>query len=77
MVGRGDEELRQEQEEIRQWDAVIVETCGPFPGRDRGAANLKRKHRLGTAILQIYRMIGIYLRGGRPEDVHLARITRT
>jgi hypothetical protein len=69
VVGRGDEELRQEQEEIRRWDAVIVEMRAVLDGIE--AANLKRKYRLGSAILQIYRMIGIYLRGGRPEDVLL------
>ncbi len=46
-------ELREEQEEIRRWDAVIVEMRAVLDGIE--AANLKRKHRLGTAILQIYR----------------------
>ena len=30
------------------------------------AANLKRKHRLGRAILQIYRILGIYFRPRPP-----------
>ena len=35
------------------------------------AANLKRKHRLGSAILQIYRMLGIYLHDPHPDDIYL------
>lgn len=67
LVHRTGEELRQEQEEIRRWEQVIVEFRAIIDGIE--AANLKRKHRLGTAILRIYRMIGIYLQGGRPEDL--------
>ena len=69
VAKRTAEELRQEQEDCRRWDQVIAELRAITDGIE--AANLKRKHRLGTAILRIYRMIGIYLRGGRPEDVHL------
>lgn len=67
VVGRGGEELQQEQEEIRHWEKVIVEMRALLDGIE--AANLKRKHRLGSAILQIYRMVGIYLRGSDPGDI--------
>lgn len=69
MVQRTAEELRQEQDESRRWDQVIVELRAIIDGIE--AANLKRKHRLGTAILQLYRMIGICLRNRRPDDVYL------
>jgi hypothetical protein len=69
-VGRSSEELRQEDEEIRRWDAVILEMRALTDGIE--AANLKRKHRLGQAILQIYRFLGIYVRRHpRPEDAYL------
>jgi hypothetical protein len=70
LVQRDGEELRQEQEEIRRWDRVIVELRAITDGIE--AANLKRKHRLGKAILRIYRLLGSYLRGGGgPEDRYL------
>ena len=69
MVKRSAEELRQEQEEIQRWDRVIVELRALTDGIE--AANLKRKHRLGKAILQIYYMLRAYLKVDRPEDVHL------
>jgi hypothetical protein len=69
LVGRNSEELREEHEEIRRWDAVILEMRALTDGIE--AANLKRKHRLGTAILKVYRFIRIYLRYPRPEDAYL------
>lgn len=69
IAKRSGEELRQEQEEIRRWEEVIVELRAILDGIE--AANLKRKHRLGTAILQIYRILGIYFRRSRPEDAYM------
>ncbi len=69
MVKRTGEELGQEQEEIRRWDEVIREMRALTDGIE--AANVKRKHRLGTAILHIYRMLGIYLHRSRPEDAYM------
>ncbi len=69
LVKRTGEELRQEQDEIRRWDETIVAMRAFTDGLD--AANLKRKHRLGRAILKIYRLIGIYLENAHPEDVYL------
>lgn len=66
---RDGEELRQEQEEIRRWDQVIVEMRAITDGIE--AANLKRKHRLGSALLQIYKMLAINLRGGGGEDAYM------
>ena len=48
MVKRTGEDLGQEQEEIRHWDEVIREMRALTDGIE--AANVKRKHRLGTAI---------------------------
>jgi hypothetical protein len=69
IVERSAEELRQEQEEIRRWDDVIVEFRAITNGIE--AANLKRKHRLGMAILRIYQMIGIHLRNPNNEDIKM------
>lgn len=70
IVKRTGEELREEQEEIARWDEVIRELRALTAGVE--AANVKRKHRLGTAILQIYRMLGISLeRSSDPEDAYL------
>jgi len=49
MIERSAEDLRQEQEESRRWDEVVVEMRAITDGIE--AANLKRKHRLGSAIL--------------------------
>jgi hypothetical protein len=68
-VKRSGEELGQEQEEIRRWDEVIREMRALTDGIE--AANMKRKHRLGTAILHIYRMLGIYLHHSRPEEAYM------
>jgi hypothetical protein len=70
VVKRSAEELRQELEETREWDEVIREMRALIDGIE--AANVKRKHRLGTAILQIYRLLGTYFRArSRPEDAYL------
>lgn len=70
IVKRTGEELREEQEEIARWDEVIRELRALTAGVE--AANVKRKHRLGTAILQIYRMLGISLeRSSDPEEAYL------
>jgi hypothetical protein len=67
VVQRDARELRQEQEEARRWDQVIVEMRAITDGIE--AANLKRKHRLGQAILQIYRTLATQMDVGRPEHV--------
>lgn len=69
MVRRSAEDLRQEHEEIRRWEEVIVEVRAILDGIE--AANLKRKHRLGSAILKIYRILDIYLRRSHPDDVYM------
>jgi hypothetical protein len=69
IVKRSGEELRQEQEEIGRWDEVIRELRALTDGVE--AANVKRKHRLGTAILNIYSILGIYLHRSRPEDAYM------
>ena len=69
LVKRSGEELGEEQEEIRRWDEVIRDLRAFTDGIE--AANVKRRHRLGKAILHIYRMLGIYLDGGQPEDAYM------
>ena len=69
FVHRNGEQLRQEHEETRRWDEVVLEMRAITDGI--AAANLKRKHRLGTAILQIYRMLGALLRGSNPKDAYM------
>jgi hypothetical protein len=70
IAGRSSEELRQEDEDIRRWDKVIVEMRAALDGIE--AANLKRKHRLGQAILRIYRILSIFFRRDRPgEDAYM------
>jgi hypothetical protein len=66
VVERSAEELREEDEEIRRWDEVVVELRALTDGIE--AANLKRKHRLGSAILHIYRMLAIALRRSGSQD---------
>jgi hypothetical protein len=53
---RSGDELREEQEEIRRWDQVVAELRVLTDGID--AANTKRKHHLGAAILLLYRILG-------------------
>lgn len=69
IVKRSGEDLREEHEEIARWDEVIRELRALTDGVE--AANVKRKHHLGTAILQIYRILGAYLDGSRPEDAYM------
>jgi hypothetical protein len=69
VVKRSGEDLRQEHEEIRRWDKVILELRAITDGIE--AANLKRKHRLGSAILQIYRILGVYFHRSRPEEAYM------
>ena len=69
MVERSAVELRQDQDEIRRWDEVVVELRALTAGIE--AANLKRKHRLGTAILKIYGIVEAYLRTDHPNDVYM------
>jgi hypothetical protein len=69
FVQRSGEELREEDEEIRRWDEVVVELRAITDGIE--AANLKRKHRLGSAILLMYRLLGVILRRSGPEDAYM------
>ena len=69
MTERSGAELRQEDEAIRRWDNAIVRMRAIADGME--AANLKRKHRLGRAILLIYRMLGTWFRYPRPEDAYM------
>jgi hypothetical protein len=70
LVGRNSEELREEDAEIRRWDAVILEMRALIDGIE--AANLKRKHRLGSAILRIYGILSTYFRHDRPgKDAYM------
>jgi hypothetical protein len=69
IVKRSGEELRQEDEEVRRWDEVVRELRAITAGIE--AANLKRKHRLGRAILLIYRILGASLRRSGPEDAYM------
>lgn len=57
IVGRSGEELRQEAEEIRGWDEFESEIRALLDGVS--AANRKRRHRLGAAILALYNILGI------------------
>jgi hypothetical protein len=51
-----------EADEARQWDEVERELLVLAKGV--AAANLKRKHRLGRALLDIYAMLGSNLKRG-------------
>ena len=68
-VRRSGEELRQEDEVIRGWDETILAMRAITDGLE--AANLERKHRLGRAILHIYRMLGIYCRHNISEVAYM------
>ena len=69
FVKRSGEELRQEDEVSRRWDEAIAAWRAILDGLE--AANLKRKHRLGRAILQIYEILGIYMRRDLPEEAYM------
>ena len=60
FVGRSGEALREEQEDIRRWDQVVVELRAITNGIE--GANTKRKHELGNAILTIYAILGRLLK---------------
>jgi hypothetical protein len=68
-VKRSGEDLRQEDNVARRWDEAILAWRAILDGME--AANLKRKHRLGRAILLIYRILGIYMRGNHPEEAYM------
>jgi hypothetical protein len=69
FVKRSAEDLRQEDEVSRRWDEAIAAWRAILDGLE--AANLKRKHRLGRAILLIYRILGIYMRSNRPDEAYM------
>ena len=69
FVNRTGDELRQEHEETRRWDEVIREMRALTDGIE--AANVKRKHRLGSAILMIYRVLTTTLHRSHPEDAYM------
>jgi hypothetical protein len=56
VIGRSGEELRQESDEIRQWDEAEAEIRAFLKGIS--AANRKRRHRLGRDILNLYMILG-------------------
>lgn len=68
-VRRSGEQLREEHEHSRHWDEVIREIRALLDGIEAG--NTKRKHRLGTAILTIYRILSIQLQGDNPEYAYI------
>ena len=69
LVKRSGEELREEHEETRRWDEVVRELRALTDGIE--AANVKRKHHLGTAILLIYRMLSLEFRRGGAADEYM------
>jgi hypothetical protein len=56
VCGMTPEELRAEAEEARRWDHVQREMEALLKGI--AGANLKRKHRLGHALLNLYEQLG-------------------
>jgi hypothetical protein len=69
LVERSGEELRQEQEEIRRWDQAIVELRAFTDGIE--ASNTMRKHRLGRAILFLYRVLANRFHYPMPGDAYM------
>lgn len=69
VLRRSADDLRQEDDQIRHWDKVIVEARALLDGIE--AANLKRKYSLGVDILKLYRMLAITFRHVRPEDEYM------
>jgi hypothetical protein len=55
VIGRSAEELRREADTVRHWDEVERELTVLLKGIT--VANLKRKHRLGQAVLTIYNVL--------------------
>ena len=68
-TGMSGEEFRELAEDIRRWDEAERELRALLRGV--AAANLKRKHRLGKAVLTLYSLLGAVLRKPHPDDVHL------
>ena len=68
LVQRTGEELRQEQEEIEHWDQVLIELRALTDGI--AAANLKRKHHLGEAILTISKILGVWMASSDRNSPH-------
>ena len=66
VVGRSGDQLPDEAETIREWDEVERELTVLLKGIS--AANLKRKHRLGSSILKLYSVLGSMI---RHNDRHL------
>jgi hypothetical protein len=56
VIGRSGEELRQANDEIREWDEAEAEVRAFLRGIS--AANRKRRHRLGLDILNLYMILG-------------------
>ena len=61
LTGRTAAELSAEADEIARWDEVVREL--EILARGIADSNLKRKNRLGTAILQIYSVLGASVYG--------------
>lgn len=61
VLGMTGEEMRVTNEEAAEWDAAIREMRILLQGMEDG--NLKRKHRLGTAILKLYSVLSISVDG--------------
>lgn len=59
VTGRTAEQLRAEEEAIRRWDDVERELRAFLEGI--AGANLKRRHRLGSALLVLYQTLGMLL----------------
>lgn len=68
-VKRTGEELRQEDDETRRLDKMLLEMRAFMDGIN--AINLKKKHRLGRAILQIYRILSISFRFNNPKMAYM------
>jgi hypothetical protein len=56
-LGMTGEEMRAEADEIRKWDEVERELTVLLKGI--AAANLKRKHHLGTTVLKLYNVLRV------------------
>ena len=56
-LGTTGEEMRAEADEIRKWDEVERELTVLLKGI--AAANLKRKHRLGSTVLKLYNILRV------------------
>lgn len=69
FVGRTGVELEEEKAEIERWDRTIVEMRALTDGME--AANTKRKHRLGQAVLRIYSILGYKLKQGLARDARM------